>query len=145
MSGDDRYKGQDGGLYGGGMNEPPAAHVAAAKREIAQIIPRGRDGKPSSNGKVVLVSISMSNATQEFSMFKKLADADSDKSPVLTIVDCAQGGQAMAQWADPQARPWSVALERLEKAGHADAFARRHRACMTAWRCTPPDPAHAIA
>ncbi len=117
MSADDRYKGQDGGLYGAGKNEPPAAHLAAAHQEIAQIVPRDRDGRPSPDGKVVLISISMSNATMEFSTFKQIADADSEKSPVLTIVDCAQGGQAMGQWADPQAKPWTVALERLDKAG----------------------------
>ena len=26
-----KYKGEDGGLYGGGRNEPPAAHAAAAR------------------------------------------------------------------------------------------------------------------
>jgi hypothetical protein len=59
----------------------------------------------------------MSNATQEFSMFKSLADADPDKSPLLTIVDCAQGGQAMAEWADPKGNPWNVADRRLAAAG----------------------------
>ena len=54
-----------------------------------------------------LVSISMSNATQEFSVFKQLADADPAKSPRVKVVDCAQGGQAMAQWATPDARPWA--------------------------------------
>jgi hypothetical protein len=59
----------------------------------------------------------MSNATQEFSQFKRIADADPAKSPTLTIVDCAQGGQAMAEWADPQARPWAEAARRLTAAG----------------------------
>src|SRR5262245_52582271 len=59
----------------------------------------------------------MSNATQEFSTFKRIADDDAAKSSQLTIVDCAQGGQAMAQWATPNARPWGVAGERLSSAG----------------------------
>ena len=116
MSADDTYKGEDGGLYGRGKNEPPEEHAAAARKETAQIVPLDRDGKPSSDGRIVFVSISMSNATQEYSLFKQMADRDREKSPKLTIVDCAQGGQAMAQWADPSARPWEVALERLEKA-----------------------------
>jgi hypothetical protein len=58
----------------------------------------------------------MSNATQEFSRFKQLADADPEKSRKLTIVDCAQGGQAMAEWADPQAGAWKEALRRLDAA-----------------------------
>ena len=31
MSAEDRYKGEDGGLYGRGKNEPPPAHLAAAR------------------------------------------------------------------------------------------------------------------
>ncbi len=117
MSADDRYKEQDGGLYGGGQNAPPAAHRTAAEVELAKIQPLDAVGKPSADGRNVLVSISMSNATQEFSVFKRMADRDPDKSSKLTIVDCAQGGQAMAEWAPPNAAPWSEALRRLESAG----------------------------
>src|SRR5688572_22919820 len=56
----DRYKGEDGGLYGGGKNEPPEAHRKAAAKETAKITPLDGAGKPASDGKVVLVSISMS-------------------------------------------------------------------------------------
>jgi hypothetical protein len=116
MTAADRYKGEDGGLYGGGANEPPAAHMAAAKKEAAQIVPRDADGKPAADGKIGLVSISMSNATQEYSRFKEIAGPDADKSPRVAIVDCAQGGQAMAQWVDPKARAWIEADRRLAAA-----------------------------
>jgi len=113
MTAADRYKGEDGGLYGGGRNEPPPALHAAARAETARIAPLDAEGKPAPNGKIVLVSISMSNATQEFSVFKRIADADPAKSPLLTIVDCAQGGQAMAQWVNPQGPAWQEADRRL--------------------------------
>src|SRR5262245_16686382 len=71
MTANDKYKGEDGGLYGGGKNEPPEAHRAAAAKETAKITPLDAKGKPAPDGKVVLVSISMSNATQVFSVFKK--------------------------------------------------------------------------
>src|SRR5262249_31245233 len=107
MTATDRYKGEDGGLYGGGRNEPPEAHLKAARKESAKIEPLDSDGKPARDGTIGLVSISMSNATQEFSLFKQLADKDPKKSPRVTIVDCAQGGQAMAEGVDPNghARP----------------------------------------
>jgi hypothetical protein len=117
MTAEEKYLGEEGGLYGGGKNVPPAEHQAAAKKETAQIVPRDRDGQPAENGKIVLISISMSNWTQEFSTFKQIADRDPDKSPLVTIVDCAQGGQTMARWADAQANPWSVAERRLTQAG----------------------------
>jgi hypothetical protein len=116
MSARDRYKGEDGGLYGQGRNIPPDAHRKAAVAELAKVQTLDPYGKAAKNGKVVLVSISMSNATQEFSLFKQLADIDPAKSPVLAIVDCAQGGQAMAEWADPAARPWTEADRRLATA-----------------------------
>jgi hypothetical protein len=115
LSADDRYKGQDGGLYGGGKNEPPEEHRRAAIAAIEMIKPLDVGGRPAENGTIGFVSISMSNATQEFSTFKRLADADPEKSPRVTIVDCAQGGQAMAEWVDPQAGPWQEAARRLAR------------------------------
>ena len=88
------------------MNQPPPEHAKVARERLAGMQPLGPDGKPAVDGRIVLVSLSMSNATQEFSTFKRDADASPLKSPHLVIVDCAQGGQAMAEWAPPEARPW---------------------------------------
>ena len=117
MTAEDRYKGQDGGLYGAGKNVPPSAHAAAAARLSVKIVPLDAEGKPSQQGKIGLISISMSNATMEYSLFKQLADADPQKSAAVAIVDCAQGGQAMAEWADPKAKPWTETERRLLQAG----------------------------
>jgi hypothetical protein len=116
MTAADRYKGEEGGLYGGGKNEPPPALVAAAKRATAAIQPLDADGNPSADGIIGLVSISMSNATQEFSYFKQIADKDPAKSPRVVIVDCAQGGQAMAEWVSPRASAWAETDRRLAAA-----------------------------
>jgi hypothetical protein len=119
MSATDRYKGQDGGLYGGGKNEPPPQHLAAIAKALKRIEPLDATGRPATDGIVGFVSISMSNATMEFSTFKRLADMDSKKSPRVMIVDCAQGGQAMAEWVDPRSRPWLEASRRLAAANVA--------------------------
>ena len=124
-----KYKDQTGGLYGNGTNTPPASHQAAAKKELAKIRPLDANGKPSRDGKIVLISLGMSNTTQEFSQFKRIADADLNKSPNVVIVDCAQGGQAAAQWAYPdkykrldrrsgrqRPSPWTVMDERIKNA-----------------------------
>lgn len=120
----ERYKGQTGGLYGKGKNTPPESHQAAARKELAKIRPLDTEGRPAKTGKIVLISLGMSNTTQEFSTFKKLADADPNKSPHVVIVDCAQGGQAAHQWANPdeagnrkRPSPWIVMDQRLEQAG----------------------------
>ncbi|MCX6997696.1 MAG: hypothetical protein NTV49_11565 [Kiritimatiellaeota bacterium] len=116
MTAADRYKGEDGGLYGGGRNEPPPALLAAAKKQTEKIVPLDAEGHPSQGGQIGLVSISMSNATQEYALFKEIADHDPQKSLRVTIVDCAQGGQAMAEWVEPNAQAWAEADRRLAQA-----------------------------
>ncbi len=116
MTANESYEGEDGGLYGKGSNEPPEALKKSAETALAQIKPLDAAGKPSDTGKIALVSISMSNATQEFSFFKGIADKDTRKSDKLTIIDCAQGGQTMAAWAQPEGRPWPEAMNRLKRA-----------------------------
>ncbi|MCX5676608.1 MAG: hypothetical protein NTX87_16530 [Planctomycetota bacterium] len=118
MAAQDRYKGEDGGLYGGGSNTPPESHLKAAQAQAARIVPLDAEGRPATDGKIVLLSMGMSNTTQEFSKFKELADADPAKGPHLVIVDGAQGGKDAALWNARENTPvWDVAARRLEAAG----------------------------
>src|SRR4051812_13561854 len=117
MSAKDRYKGMDGGLYGAGSNVPVPDHQKAIDAAVAQIAPLDAQGHPSPEGKIVLISIGMSNTTQEFSAFKSLADADHAKSPKVVIVDGAQGGQDAAAWASGDAATWQQLSRRLQQAG----------------------------
>ena len=62
----------------------------------AQIQPLDANGNPNAGGKIVMISVGMSNTTQEFSSagtgnFKARADADPAKNPQLIIVDGAPG------------------------------------------------------
>lgn len=118
MTAQEKYKGEDGGLYGGGKNVPPPEQQKAAERELAGIVPLDDKGKPAADGKIGLISIGMSNTTQEFSKFKELADRDAAKSPRVVIVDGAQGGQDAAKWDnESDASPWKVLDQRLQAAG----------------------------
>src|SRR5207245_5542582 len=98
------YQGFQGGLYPGGKNERPAAHEATGIALAKQVQPLGADGKPSADGEIVLLSVGMSNTTQEFSTFKRIADADQDKNPKLVIVDGAQGGMSANRITHPEDR-----------------------------------------
>jgi hypothetical protein len=118
------YRGEDGGLYGGGSNEPPASQRSLAERALARIEPLDRKGKPSAEGKIVLLAIGMSNTTQEFSVFARLANGDRRKRPELVLVDGAQGGADAILWAGgqrpqrrPRGDPWRGVQTRLEAAG----------------------------
>ncbi len=113
-----QYKGFPGGLYPNGQNIPLAAHDSLGRALAAAIKPRNANGqRDSGSGKIVLLSIGMSNATQGFSVFKAMADTDRVKNPQLVIVDGAQGGQTASIIADPNANFWNVIDQRLVSAG----------------------------
>ena len=98
--GERKYKDLDGGLYGDGQNNLPPAHQTLAREALGRIQPLDAGGKPAADGKIVMISIGMSNTTMEFMTFKKLADADPAKSPQVVIVDTAQGGRTAGSWAN---------------------------------------------
>lgn len=111
------YKGESGGLYPDGENVPPQGHLQAGLAIASQIAPLDRDGRKDESGKIVLLSVGMSNTTQEFQAFQRLAAAEKELSPRLLIVDGAQGGQTAAVTARPEANFWKVVDERLYAAG----------------------------
>ncbi|MFP5225913.1 MAG: hypothetical protein ACLGH3_10255 [Actinomycetota bacterium] len=111
------YMGSQGGLYPGGSSERPAPHESGGIQQALTILPLDPDGQPSPAGKIVLLSIGMSNSTQEFSTFKQRADADPLKNPDLVIVDGAQGGRDALEWADQNSTTWSTVNTRLTQAG----------------------------
>jgi lysophospholipase L1-like esterase len=110
------YKGMPGGLYGNGANAPPAAHLANGLRAAGRIVPRAANGSPSNTGRIVLISIGMSNTTQEFTAFQALVQQDARVSPSLVTVDGAQGGVTASEWADPMSPAWTELARRLKAA-----------------------------
>jgi hypothetical protein len=78
------YRGFRGGLYPAGRNRPTAVYLRKGLAAARQVRPV--------DGNIVLLSVGMSNATAEFSAFKRLADRDPGKSASLVIVDGAQDG-----------------------------------------------------
>jgi hypothetical protein len=115
------YRGRQGGLYPGGSNTCPAAHLEAGLQIANSIVPLKANGRPKKKGSIVLLSIGMSNTTMEFSTFKPMADADPDKNTKLVVVDGAQGGMAaniIANPGDPKYQQfWQTVDDRLEQAG----------------------------
>jgi hypothetical protein len=116
------YHGYPGGLYPGGKNERPAAHEAAGLRLARQVRPLDADGKPSADGKVVLLSVGMSNTGQASEGFRRLLAGDPDRNPHLVFVNGAQGGMTAFAVQDPDdggsgTRYWDTVDERLKQAG----------------------------
>jgi hypothetical protein len=111
------YLGSQGGLYPGGTNVRPIAHTVGGLAQAAAIVPRDASGAPAAGGKIVFLSIGMSNCTQEFSRFVADSASDALRSPNVVLVDGAQGGQTATIILDPNANFWTVVAQRLQAAG----------------------------
>lgn len=116
------YHGFQGGLYPGGTNERPARHEAAGLKLAAQIKPLDGRGQPEATGKIVLLTVGMSNTSQASEAFKRLADGDPAKTPRLVIVNGAQGGMSADRMMNPEdgrsgQKYWSEVDRRLSSAG----------------------------
>jgi hypothetical protein len=109
------YRTLQGGLYPGGSNVIPADHEAAgiARRNMVRSL--DVNGNPSASGKYVLISIGMSNTTEEWCSASSAPPCDSwtfigraisDPSvnhSSLVIVNGAAGGQDATAWMSPVA------------------------------------------
>ncbi len=120
--GAEEYQGFKGGLYPDGKNERPAAHEAAGVALAKKVRPLDANGKPGDDGKIVLLSVGMSNTAQASEGFRKLLDADKEVNPKLVFVNGAQGGMTAADIQDPDdkgtgTRYWDTVDDRLKKAG----------------------------
>jgi hypothetical protein len=110
------YKGFKLGLYGDGNNTPPAEHLKRAMEAVGKVQPLDAAGHPAADGRIVLMSVGMSNTTQEFSRLVQLANADTAKNPKLVIIDSAQGGKAADSWTEKNQPTWQEADRRLKAA-----------------------------
>ncbi|MSR44580.1 MAG: hypothetical protein EXS15_04375 [Phycisphaerales bacterium] len=103
-----------GGLYPNASNQLAGPHLARGLTAASQIKPLGTDGQPSTQGKIVLMSIGMSNTTQEWcgaanptlpcgpTSFSTLAHADDSINwNTLVVADGAKSGQTSQTWDSP--------------------------------------------
>ena len=137
------YQGFPGGLYPSGANTPPPAHQLRALAATSRIQPLDAQGNPDPLGRIVLLSVGMSNTTQEFSTWLPIANGDPNRNPRVTIVDGAQGGQTAAIVSDPTANFWTVIDQRLAAAGASRAQVQAVWLKEANARPTDPFPQHA--
>lgn len=107
------YLGFEGGLYPDGADAPPASHHAEGLARAAAIRPLTVDGQPSDEGEIVLVSIGMSNTTQEFCSHNSALPCDpwtfmgqaavdpAVSHTTLAIVNGARGSEPAETWDAP--------------------------------------------
>jgi hypothetical protein len=112
------YKGFQGGLYPGGKNHDLFPHDRIGVALANAVEPRSSLGTPDrANGKIVFLSIGMSNAYDEFASFISLARSDPLRDPHVLAVNGAEAGQAALDIANPASPYWLNVDRRLADAG----------------------------
>ncbi len=118
------YLGFAGGLYEDGRSSPPEDHAAVGAARARNIQPRDADGAPAAHGKIVLLSIGMSNASQEFcgaditsdcvagSFMQRASVAPDVNHSSVVLVNGAQGGMDAREWISPSARTFDVVRDK---------------------------------
>lgn len=97
----DKYHGYQGGFYPGGKNERPAAHEKAGLALAKSVKPLDSAGKPADEGKIVLLSVGMSNTAQSSQGFAQQLKGAKGINPRLQFVNGAQGGMTAEAIRDP--------------------------------------------
>ncbi|HJZ57684.1 MAG TPA: hypothetical protein VKE74_22140 [Gemmataceae bacterium] len=120
--GSEKYQGHAGGLYPDGKNERPAEHEKAGLALAKEVVPRDAAGKPDPAGKIVLLSVGMSNTSQESEAFARLLAKDAERNPKLVFVNGAQGSMTARAIQNPKdnatgTKYWATVDERLKAAG----------------------------
>jgi len=93
------YKGFEGGLYPNGSNVMPGPHETDGGLIVNQIEPLDTNGNPSPKGKVVFLSIGMSNAMEEFMTFVSGAKLNASvNKTTLEIENGASSSQTACYW-----------------------------------------------
>jgi len=124
------YFGNRGGLYPNGLNQLPPDHDSAARARRNAIRPLDVNGDESPFGKYVLISIGMSNTTQEWCskasgppcaawtfMGRAAADPAVNRHS-LVIVNGAADGQDAPAWTSPASPNYDrIKLARLAPLG----------------------------
>jgi Cu/Ag efflux protein CusF len=120
--GSEKYQGFVGGFYPDGQNQRPAAHEAAGLKLASQVQPLDADGKPSPEGKIVLLSIGMSNTAQSSQGFMDALNRYEARNPQMLFVNGAVGGMTAAAMRDANdggrgTQYWAEVDNRLKQAG----------------------------
>jgi len=93
------YKSFQGGLYENCSNTVPTDHDADGQTFGGQIQPLDLNGNPSSTGKIVFVSMGMSNAQQEFGAFITSATKNTSvNNTTLALSNSAASNMVACFW-----------------------------------------------
>ena len=137
------YQGFPGRLYPGG-NTLPEAHLIGGLGAAAGVVPRDAAGNPDPiGGKIVFLSIGMSNARMHFDAFSDMAANDPLRDPRVVVFNGAEGGVPAEDMVDPSDPYWANLDQKLSQAGLSAAQVQAVWLLQANRQPTLPFPAHA--
>jgi hypothetical protein len=114
--GNGTYSGYKGGLYPEGSNTMPPSHLNAGLALANQVARLDKNGTPTPTGRIVLVSIGMSNTLIETNGLISLAKNDTNLNPSLVIVNGAESGVTASSILSNPSAYWSYVATQLTNA-----------------------------
>jgi hypothetical protein len=140
------YQGFEGGLYPGGSIVRPMAHEIAGLGEVTQIVPRNAQGQPDPQGRIVVMSLGMSNAAIHWNAFTQMSNADPLRSSKVFLFQGAHGGIPAEEMDDPSEPYWvSILPQKMQQAGVTPAEVQVIWMLQANAGPTAPFPQHAQA
>jgi hypothetical protein len=111
------YKGMQGGLYPNGSNVPPPDYASRGLDAASRIRPRDANGVGSPTGRIVLLSIGMSNTALEFNGLRALERQGGAVNPQVLLVNGAEPAQDAEAIDSPSSPYWSFVDMQLSRSG----------------------------
>lgn len=112
------WHGLQGGLYPGGANTRPAGHNQDGLDFSEGVVPLDVDGDSDYvSGKIVFLSIGLSNTRQEFDTLVPMVDDLEIRNPYLELVNGAQGGQYIDKIIADTSEYWENVMSILDQGG----------------------------
>ena len=131
--GNQTYLGFSGGLYPELNNAIPVDHNSAGLSFSSKVQPLDTNGTPSPTGKIVLLSVGMSNTRNEWCKYSDSATTCSSESfmskasvdsrvnkGTLIMVNGARGGQDAVAWTSPSSTNYSNVANSLTALGASE-------------------------
>ena len=111
------YLGYPGGLYPGGANVPPTRHKMAALNAARKVKPLDQTGQDDARGAVGVISIGMSNTTQEFRALERTQDLSTSRRGSVVFINGAKSAVTAERWSNPVDPIWGELDTRIASAG----------------------------
>jgi hypothetical protein len=113
------YRGLDFGLYPGRRTTPPDTHLATGLERARKVQPLDANGRPSPDGKIVLLSLGMSNTGTEFGRFMASAARTPAINRKLVLLNGTLSGADAPAWTVAAGAPWQHAIAAVNSGGQS--------------------------